>query len=144
MTTLEPIIALLIGAGVTAGATWLSRLISARNLIKHGPIFSRVYDVLDPLLERNLPRWSGSDVEFAIELAIQAVADGHLDAAELKELTFEVSKRWLPQVAADKVKKYEALAERPKALIAADLLSNVVTGTATKADTLEAVKQLLK
>jgi hypothetical protein len=42
------------------------------------------------------------------------------------------------------VRHFESLAERPKALIAADLLSNVVTGTASKADTLEAVKQLLK
>lgn len=144
MTTLEPIIALLLGAGLTAGAGWVSRLLSARNLIKHGPILSRVYEVLDPLLDRNLPRWSGSDVEFAIELAIQSVSDAYLTGAELKELTLEISKRWLPQVAADKVRHFEALAERPKALIAADLLSNVVSGTANKADTLEAVKKLLK
>lgn len=143
MTTLEPIIALLIGASVTAGATWLSRLIATRHLVKHGPILARVYDVLDPLLERNLPRWSGSDVEFAIELAIESVSDGHLDSDELKELVFEVSKRWLPQIAADKVKLYEEASERPKALIAADLLANVVSGTANKADTLEAVKKLL-
>jgi hypothetical protein len=66
MTTLEPIIALLLGAGLTAGAGWLSRLIAARNLIKYGPILARVYDILDPLLERNMRSWSGSDVEFAV------------------------------------------------------------------------------
>jgi hypothetical protein len=144
MTTLEPIIAVILGAGLAAGAGWAARLVSARNLIKHGPILSRVYDVLDPLLERNLPSWSGSDVEFAIELAIESVSDAQLTAPELKELVLEVSKRWLPQVAADKVRRYEALAERPKTLLAADLLTNVVAGKATKVETLETVKQLLK
>lgn len=144
MTTLEPIIAVILGAGLAAGASWAARLVSARNLIKHGPILSRVYDVLDPLLDRNLPSWSGSDVEFAIELAIESVSDGQLTAKELKELALEVSKRWLPQVAADKVRRYEALAERPKAMLAADLLTNVVAGKATKVETLETVKQLLK
>lgn len=144
MTTLEPIIAVILGAGLAAGASWAARLVAARNLIKHGPILARVYDVLDPLLERNLPSWSGSDVEFAIELAIESVSDAQLTASELKELALEVSKRWLPQVAADKVRRYEALAERPKTLLAADLLTNVVAGKATKVETLETVKQLLK
>ncbi len=144
MTTLEPIIALLVGAGLTAGVSWASRLLAARNLIKYGPILSRVYDVLDPLLERNMRSWSGSDVEFAIELAIQSVADGHLTAKELKDLSIEVSKRWLPQVAADKVRKYESMVDAPKVLVASDLLTNVISGEARKDDTIQKVKELLK
>ena len=144
MTTLEPIIALLLGAGLTAGAGWLSRVIAARNLVKYGPILSRVYDVLDPLLERNMRSWSGSDVEFAVELAIESVADGHITAAELKELTLEVTKRWLPQVAADKVRKYESMADRPKTVVAADLLTDVISGQARKEETINKVKALLK
>lgn len=144
MTTLEPIIALLVGAGLTAGAGWLSKLIATRNLVKYGPILSRVYDVLDPLLERNMRSWSGSDVEFAVELAIESVADGNITAAELKELTLEVTKRWLPQAAADKVRKFEAMAERPKALLASDLLTDVITGQARKEETINKVKALLK
>jgi hypothetical protein len=144
MTTLEPIIALLVGAGFTAGVGWVSRLLAARNLIKYGPILSRVYDVLDPLLERNMRSWSGSDVEFAIELAIQSVADGHLTAKELKDLSIEVSKRWLPQIAADKVRKYESMVDAPKVLVASDLLTNVISGEARKDDTIQKVKELLK
>lgn len=144
MTTLEPILAVLIGAGLTAGLGWLSKVIAARNLVKYGPILSRVYDVLDPLLERNMRSWSGSDVEFAVELAIESVADGHLTVAELKELTLEVTKRWLPQVAADKVRKYEAMADRPKTLMASDLLTDVISGQARKEETINKVKALLK
>ena len=144
MTTLEPILAVLIGAGLTAGAGWLSRFLAARSLLKFGPILSRVYDVLDPLLERNMRSWSGSDVEFAVELAIESVADGQLTATELKELTLEVTKRWLPQVAADKVRKYEAMADRPKVLTAADLLTDVISGQAKKEETIAKVKSLLK
>ncbi len=144
MTTLEPLIALLLGAGLTAGAGWLSRFIAARNLLHYGPILSKVYDILDPLLERNLRSWSGSDVEFATDLAIESVADGYLTKAELKELTLEITKRWLPQVAADKVRKFEAMAEKPKALAAADLLADVVSGQARKQQTISKVKALLK
>lgn len=144
MTTLEPIIALLLGAGLTTGAGWLSRLIAARSLVKYGPILARVYDILDPLLERNMRSWSGSDVEFAVDLAIESVADGHLTATELKDLTLEITKRWLPQVAADKVRKYEAMAERPKTIVAADLLADVVSGQAGKQETINKVKALLK
>ena len=144
MTALEPIIALLIGAGLAAGAGWAARLIAARNLVKYGPILSRVYDVLDPLLERNMKSWSGSDVEFAVELAIESVSDAHLTAAELKELGLEVTKRWLPQVAAEKVRRYEALSERPKAVVAADLLTDVVAGKARKVETLHKIRKLLK
>lgn len=144
MTTLEPILAVLIGAGLTAGVGWLSQFLAARNLVKYGPILSRVYDVLDPLLERNMRSWSGSDVEFAVELAIESVADGHLSATELKELTLEVTKRWLPQVAADKVRKYEAMADRPKTMVAADLLTDVISGQARKEETIAKVKSLLQ
>jgi len=144
MTTLEPILAVLIGAGLTAGAGWLSRFLAARSLLKYGPVLSRVYDVLDPLLERNMRSWSGSDVEFAVELAIESVADGNITAAELKELTLEITKRWLPQVAADKVRKYEAMADRPKTLMAADLLTDVISGQAKKEETIAKVKSLLQ
>lgn len=144
MTSLEPIIALVVGAGFTAGATLLARFLSAQKLLKYGPLLSRIYDVLDPLLERNIRQWSGSDVEFAIELAIQAVVDGHLTAKELRDMVGEISQRWLPQVAADKVRKFEQSAAEPKALAAADVLANVISGTVTKQEALAQAKELLK
>lgn len=144
MTSLEPIIALVVGAGFTAGATLLARFLSAQKLLKYGPLLSRIYDVLDPLLERNIRQWSGSDVEFAIELAIQAVVDGHLTAKELRDMVGEISQRWLPQVAADKVRKFEQSAAEPKALAAANVLTNVISGTVTKQEALAQAKELLK
>jgi hypothetical protein len=144
MTFLEPIIALVIGASFTAGATLLARFLSAQKLLKYGPLLSRIYDVLDPLLERNMRQWSGSDVEFAIELAIEAVSDSDLTSKELRDMVAEVSQRWLPQVAADKVRKFEQSAAEPKALAAADVLANVISGTATKQDALVLARKLLK
>jgi hypothetical protein len=144
MTSLEPIIALLIGASFTAGATKLAQFLSAQKLLKYGPILSRIYDIVDPLLERNMRQWSGSDVEFAIELAIEAVADSYLTAKELRNMTAEISQRWLPQVAADKVRRFEQAAEQPKALAAADVLANVVSGQVTKQEALSLARKLLK
>ena len=144
MTSLEPLIALIIGAGFTAGTTLLARFLSAQKLLKYGPVISRIYDVVDPLLERNLRQWSGSDVEFAIELAIEAVVDGNLTAKELRDMVGEISQRWLPQVAADKVRKFEQSAAEPKALAAADVLADVISGTVTKQEALAKAKELLK
>jgi hypothetical protein len=144
MTSLEPLIALVVGAGFTAGATLLARFLSAQKLLKYGPLISRIYDVVDPLLERNMRQWSGSDVEFAIELAIQAVVDGNLTAKELRDMVGEISQRWLPQVAADKVRKFEQSAAEPKALAAADVLADVISGTVTKQEALAKAKELLK
>jgi hypothetical protein len=144
MTSLEPIIAILIGAGLTAGTTLLSRYLASQKLLKYGPVLSRIYDVLDPLLERNIRQWSGSDVEFAIELAIESVCDGNLTGKELRTMVREVSERWLPQVAAEKVRKYETAAEQPKALAAADVLANVVSGNITKVEALSKARELLK
>jgi hypothetical protein len=89
-------------------------------------------------------QWSGSDVEFAIELAIEAVSDSDLTSKELRDMVAEVSQRWLPQVAADKVRKFEQSAAEPKALAAADVLANVISGTATKQDALVLARKLLK
>jgi len=144
MTSLEPLIAIIIGAGLTAGTTLLSRYFASQKLLKYGPVLSRIYDVLDPLLERNIRQWSGSDVEFAIELAIESVCDGELTGKELRTMVREVSERWLPQVAAEKVRKYETAAEQPKALAAADVLANVVSGNITKVDALAKARELLK
>lgn len=144
MTSLEPIIALVVGAGFTAGATLLARFLSAQKFLKYGPLLSRIYDVLDPLLERNIRQWSGSDVEFAAELAIEAVSDSNLTAQELRKMVSEILQRWLPQVAADKVRKFEEASVQPKALAAADVLANVISGTVTKQEALSQAKELLK
>ena len=144
MTAIEPLIALLIGAGLTAGANWVTRLITNYKVIKYGYILAKAYDIIDPLLERNMRGWDGSNVEFAMELAIKAVADNKLSSEELKEIVTEAGKRWLPSVAADKVRKYERLIEQPKELQAADILANAVNGTTDPRDAIGQVQHLFK
>lgn len=144
MGSIEPLIALLIGSGLAAGATWVSRIIAARKLVKYGPILARAYDIIDPLLERNMRGWDGSNVEFALELAIKSVADGDISPAELKEMVTEASKRWLPSVAADKVRKYEQLIEQPKELQAADIIAKAVNGATDPRDAVGQVQHLFK
>ena len=144
MTAIEPLIALLIGAGLTAGANWITGLIANRKVLKYGYILAKAYDIIDPLLERNMRGWDGSNVEFAIELAIEAVADNKLSSEELKEIVTEAGKRWLPSVAADKVRKYERLIEQPKELQAADILANAVNGVTDPRDAVGQVQHLLK
>ena len=144
MTALEPIIAILVGAGITLGATWLTRFLGKQSALKYGPILARAYDIIDPLLERNMRSWSGSDVEFAMELAIEAVADGKLTPQEIKEAAKEAAVRWLPQVAADKVRKYEQLVQQPKPLTASNILAGVVSGATSKEAALSEIKTLFK
>ena len=144
MGSIEPLIALLIGSGLAAGATWVSRIIAARRLVKYGPILAKAYDIIDPLLERNMRGWGGSDVQFALELAIKSVADGEISAKELKEIVTEAGKRWLPTIAADKVRKYELLIEQPKELKAADIIANAVNGVTDPRDAIGQVHHLLE
>jgi hypothetical protein len=144
MGSIEPLIALLIGSGLAAGATWVSRIIAARKLVKYGPILARAYDIIDPLLERNMRGWDGSNVEFALELAIKSVADGDISPAELKEIVTEAGKRWLPTIAADKVRKYEQLIEQPKELQAADIIAKAVNGSTDPRDAVGQVQHLFQ
>lgn len=123
MSFLEPVIAVLIGAGITGLAAYLKKNIVARNILKYGPIVKKAYDIIDPVLEQNLQRWNGSKVDKAFELAIEAVSDGSLDSSEIKKLAFTMAKDWLPQVAADKVRALEASSPelRQAAIIAAQV-----------------------
>jgi len=108
MSFLEPVIAALIGAGAAALAAWLKGNTTALNLFRYGPIVKKAYDIIDPVLDQNLARWDGSKVDRAFEMAIETVADGKLTAVEIKKLAMDMAKNWLPQVAADKVRAFEA------------------------------------
>lgn len=144
MGAIEPIIALLVGAGLTIGANWAAKAIAKKRALKYGQILERAYNIIDPLLERNMKGWSGSNVEFAIELAIKSVADNELTPNELKEVVTEAGKRWLPSVAANKVRQYEKLIEQPRELQAAAILANAVNGTSDARDAVGQVRHLFK
>lgn len=110
MSFLEPILAVLLGAGAAAAAAMIRKNLTASRLLKYGPIVKKAYDIIDPVLDQNLGRWDGSKVDKAFELAIEAVADGQLTGPEIKKLALDMAKNWLPQVAADKVRAFEASA----------------------------------
>lgn len=127
MSFLEPILAVLLGAGAAAAASLIRKNLTASRLLKYGPIVKKAYDIIDPVLDQNLGRWDGSKVDKAFELAIEAVADGQLTGPEIKKLALDMAKNWLPQVAADKVRAFEASAPE---LHAATLLAAKVDAAA--------------
>ena len=144
MTAFEPIIAAILGSGVTAGVAWIVKQIGNHKALKYGPIVARAYDIIDPLLEQHMQAWNGSDVEFAIELAIEAVADGKITGNEIKVAAREASARWLPAVAAEKVRKYITVSDTPAELKVADALAEHVNGIISKEEALAQARNLIK
>ena len=108
MTFLEPIIAVVIGAAAAALALTLRKNAAAQAFLKYGPIVQKAYNIIDPVLDQNLHNWKGSQVDKAFELTIESVADGKLSPEEIKKLAFYMAQAWLPQKAADKVRRFEA------------------------------------
>lgn len=127
MSFLEPILAMLLGAGAAAAAALIRKNVTASRLLKYGPIVKKAYDIIDPVLDQNLARWDGSKVDKAFELAIESVADGKLTGPEIKKLALDMAKNWLPQVAADKVRAFEASAPE---LYAANVIAAKVDAAA--------------
>jgi len=107
MSFLEPIIASLLGAAVTALAVFLKKNMTAMAILKYGPLVEKAYDIIDPVLDKNLSNWDGSKVDKAFELAVESVADGQLSADEIKKLAVHMAQSWLPGAAAQKVRLLE-------------------------------------
>ena len=103
----EAIIASLLGAAVTVLAVFLKKNMTAVALLKYGPLVQKAYDIIDPVLDKNLSNWDGSKVDKAFELAVESVADGELSAAEIKKLAVHMAQSWLPGAAAQKVRLLE-------------------------------------
>jgi len=126
MTFLEPIIAAVIGAATAALAMFLRNNAGTQAFLKYGGIVKRAYDIIDPVLDQNLGKWKGSQVDKAFELAIESVSDGVLSAEEIKKLAFHMAQAWLPQKAADKVRQLEsASSPAPELLEAAKITAQV-------------------
>jgi hypothetical protein len=131
MTFLEPIIAAVIGAAAAALALFLKKSAGAQAFLKYGSIVQKAYNIIDPVLDQNLHNWSGSQVDQAFELAIESVADGRLSGEEIKKLAFYMAQAWLPQKAADKVRRLEAISTPANELLVASEIANKInTGKA--------------
>jgi len=103
-------------------AGW-DKIAAKYTLYKLGPSIKVIYNIIDPILDANLAAWSGSDVDKAIELAINTVADGELTPDEVNEAIRLISELWLPQIATQKTKdgvlgvKELAIAEKIRAAV---------------------------
>ena len=109
MIFLEPVIAALLGAGVTALAVFFKKNIAAKMVLKYGPLVKKAYDIIDPILDKNLTNWNGGQVDQAFELAVKSAADGELTEDEIKKIAVYMADAWLPAAAADKVRIVEAM-----------------------------------
>ena len=107
MSFLEPVIASILGAAVTALAVFLKKNMTAQAILKYGPLVEKAYDIIDPVLDKNLSNWDGSKVDKAFELAVESVADGKLSSDEIKKLAVHMAQSWLPGAAAQKVRLLE-------------------------------------
>ena len=58
----EPVIASILGAAVTALAVFLKKNLTARAILKYSPLVQN-YDIIDPVLGKNLGNWNGSKVD---------------------------------------------------------------------------------
>ena len=108
MIFLEPVIAALLGAGVTALAVFFKKNLAAKMVLKYGQLVKKAYDIIDPILDKNLTNWNGGQVDQAFELAIKAASDGELTEDEIKKIAVHMASSWLPAAAADKVRILEA------------------------------------
>jgi len=70
-------------------------------------LVQKAYDIIDPVLDKNLGNWNGSKVDKAFELAIESVSDGELSSDEIKKLAVHMAQAWLPGAAAEKVRLLE-------------------------------------
>ena len=107
MIFLEPVIAAFLGAGVTALAVFFKKNIAAQMVLKYGSLVKKAYDIIDPILDKNLTNWNGGQVDQAFELAIKSAADGELTEDEIKKIAVYMADAWLPAAAADKVRILE-------------------------------------
>ena len=86
MSFLEAAIAAIIGSAVTALAVAIKATLAGRALIANGDLVKKAFDLIDPVLDKNIQMWNGSQVEKAFELCVESVADGKLTQDEIKKI----------------------------------------------------------
>ena len=129
MIFLEPVIAAILGAGVTALAVFFRKNIAAQAVLKYGPLIKKAYDIIDPILDKNLHNWNGGQVDQAFELAVKAASDGELSEDEIKKIAIHMAEAWLPAAAADKARLLEASGIPQDQIATADEITSTVSSS---------------
>jgi len=143
MTFLEPIAAAVVAAIVTAGANKVSTLKALGTALKYGPLLKKAFDIVDPVLIQFMHGWSGSQIEKAIELSVEAVGDGTLTGEEIKTVATKISELWIPSKAVAKMEKFTAEANTPVGLAASKFIADHINGIKTKDEAIIAIKSLI-
>jgi hypothetical protein len=140
MTFLEPIIAVAIGVAATVFAARFNKSAASKTLKKYGPLAQKAYNIIDPVLDKNMRNWSGSQVDATFEVVVETLADGELTSAEIKRIAADLAAAWLPAAAATKVREYEKNSELLPQIKTAAAVADYVNGVTDKASVFTAVR----
>lgn len=140
MTFLEPIIAAGAGALLMVGFNKLSTLKVLGAALAYGPLLKRIFDIVDPPLIMYMNKWSGSQTEQVIRLAVEAVGDGKLTGGEIAYIADKVAEMWLPTKAAAKYEKFKEASETPTGLVVAKFFEEHINGGLSKKDAIGLIR----
>ncbi len=127
VTFLEPLYPAIAGVIIGVAAMASRPLLKKINARKYAPLLVKVYDVVDPLLDKYYTGWDGSTIDTVLELAFQSVGDGTLTQEEIAGAVQLAKEKFLPDIA--KTKKLDpSTPEGHKALEIAELVLKLEEG----------------
>lgn len=126
-TFLEPLYPALAGIIIGVATMGAKKVLEKVNARKYAPLLAKVYDVVDPLLDKYYTGWDGSTIDTVLELAFYSVGDGDLSAEEAQKAVQMAKEKFLPDVA--KTKKLDPnTAEGRKSLEIAEMVLKMEEG----------------
>lgn len=105
-TFLEPLYPALAGIIIGVATMGAKKVLEKVNARKYAPMLAKVYDVVDPLLDKYYSGWDGGTIDTVLELAFYSVGDGHLSKEEAQAAVQLAKEKFLPDLA--KTKKLDA------------------------------------
>lgn len=126
-TFLEPLYPALAGIIIGVATMGAKKVLEKVNARKYAPLLAKVYDVVDPLLDKYYTGWDGSTIDTVLELAFYSVGDGDLSKEEAQKAVQMAKEKFLPDVA--KTKKLDPnTAEGRKSLEIAEMVLKMEEG----------------
>lgn len=101
-TFLEPLYPALAGILIGVATMGAKKVLEKVNARKYAPLLAKVYDVVDPLLDKYYTGWDGGTIDTVLELAFYSVGDGDLTKEEAQKAVQLAKEKFLPDVAKSK------------------------------------------
>ena len=101
-TFFEPFYPAIVGVLIGVATMGAQKVLKRFNVRKYQPLLAKVYDVVDPLLDKYYTGWSGSTIDTVFELAFYSVGDGDLSPQEVQSAVQLAKETFLPDVAKSK------------------------------------------